>query len=126
MAQAERLQSRHRATVARDNASHDGAGARDAYLLANDRPHTRLERVPGAGGPDPCPRTQQRTDDRIVTEVSRHRFDVGVEAEDAPSALRDVNQALPVRQMGPQYEVVGAARDSSRTPGSPSTATVRR
>src|SRR5207247_8797274 len=85
--------------------------ARNAYLLAEERPHTGLERIPGSRRTKARSTPQQWADDRIVAELCRGLVQVEVEARDTTRAGDDVDQLLPVRQVCAQHEMVVAAAE---------------
>jgi hypothetical protein len=97
VSQPERLQPRHGNAMSLDDPCGDRARTGHADPLPDDRSHAGLERVPGAGRPDPGPGAHEPTDDRVGFEGPIGALDVGVEVEDAPRALHHVDQAFPVR-----------------------------
>ena len=112
--EAERVQAGHRPTDPRDDAGGDGAGARHAHLLADDGPHAGLERIPRAGHPEPGPGAHGAGQHGIGGEALVGGRRVAVEGEDLPGSLHDVDEAVDVREVGAQQEVVVAAAASAR------------
>ena len=106
MGQAEGLQTRDGCAVAFDYARRDRAGAGDADLLADDRPYARLERIPGPGCANPRPAAEKRADHGVGLEVAGRPVHVGVEVENSSGPLDHVDQALPVRQVGAEHDVI--------------------
>jgi hypothetical protein len=77
--------------------------------LADDRPHSDFERIPGPGDTKARPRSQQWTDDRILGELTGGLVQVNVQACDPPGTLDDMDQLLPVRQVSTEQEMIVAA-----------------
>ena len=95
--------------VALDDAAHQRVRTAHADLLADDRADAGLERVPRAGQAQAGRRFDQRAQDGVVREPGGDGVEVAVEVEDAPGTLHHVDQALPVRQVRAQEEMVVAA-----------------
>ena len=107
--QAERPQSGGRGAVTFDDTGDDRVGGPDADLLADDGSNAGLEGVPGAWRTETWVEAQQRPDDGVAAEAVSGSFHVGVEVEDAPGSLHDVDETFPMRQVRPEKEVVGRA-----------------
>ena len=114
--QAERLQARHRGPEPLDEPADDRVRAGDADLLADDRSDSRLVRVPGAGDSEAGSRPDQRSEHGIPRERPNRVVNGRVEREDPARALNDVNQALPVREVRPQQQLVVRRRARARAP----------
>src|SRR5262249_42925757 len=90
--------------------SRDRVGACDGYLLADDRSHTCLEGIPGAGWTQPWSCLQERGDNLLFAEAFGRMLQIEVEAGYAPGTVDDVDDLLPVRQVGSEQKLALAAR----------------
>src|SRR5262245_17236962 len=100
------MQIRHPGPVARHDPGGDRARAGDADLLADDGPYAGLERIPGAGWAIPRTAAQERADHGVRLQVAGRRLDIGVQVENSSGSLDYVDQALPVRQVGTEHEMI--------------------
>jgi hypothetical protein len=78
----------------------------DRDLLADDRPDSGLERIPGPGWTEARSYSQQRTDGGVVGELDGGLVEIEVEVRDAARALHDVHELFPMWQVRAEHEVV--------------------
>ena len=124
MRETELLEAADGCAMARHQSRHQRVRGRHAHLLADDRTHARLERVPCPGWAHSI---DQRHEQWVPAQVLVSPSDIGVEVEDAPRPLDVVDQPLPVRKVRAQDEMLlGAARelDHARIAVDPHRATI--
>ena len=74
--------------------------------LADDRVDARLERTPGAWDAQARMSLDDRAHHGVCGEMSFCRDDIGIDADHACGPFDDVDQALPIREVSTQQQVI--------------------
>ena len=107
--EAELTESGDGGTEAFHQAPRDRARAGDRHLLADDRAHADLERIPGPDGAQAGQPDDARADQRVVPERPVGGGEIDVQVEQPPHLLDHVDEAVPVRQVCREDEVIWPA-----------------
>jgi hypothetical protein len=86
------------------------AGLRQAAVLGDESVHGDFEGSPGSRHADSRAGGHERADRGVGGKVSGALMSVSVGSHHPAHALRDMDQAFPVRQVGAQDQVIIAAR----------------
>jgi len=109
--------SGHGSAVSLDEPSGNRVGRRDSDLLADDRTHASFNRTPSPWRAKPGSSSEQRADGRVARKVSGWLVQAEVKVRDPASASDQMNQLLPMRQVGDKHEVIVTAREELDSTG---------
>jgi len=110
MAEPKLRETRHRRSELLDEPRGEGVGGGDADVLADDRAHSGLERIPRSGYAESGALLEERPDRRVVAQMARGLVEVEIEPGDPPAPVDDVRQLLPVGKVSAQDEVLVVSR----------------